>query len=160
MSVDDYQYLTRLKAEGRTDLGEAFEELSKKLSKKEFLNSSSVSYAPVIFLLTDGYATDDAIGGLEKLQHNNWYKYGLKVALGIGEKFDEEILKRFTGNPELVVTEETLDKLAKLIKTIAIEIKPKQIESRSMTLTNIEYEQEILVEDFNKDFDFCDDWDD
>ena len=160
MSVDDYQYWTRLKAEGRTDLGEAFEELSKKLSKKEFLNSSSVSYAPVIFLLTDGYATDDAIGGLEKVQHNNWYKYGLKVALGIGKKFDEEILKRFTGNPELVVTEETLDKLAKLIKTIAIEIKPKQIESRSMTLTNIEYEQEILVEDFNKDFDFCDDWDD
>ena len=85
MSVDDYQYWTRLKAEGLTDLGEAFTELSNKLSRKEFLNAPSLSYAPVIFLLTDGYATDDALEGLKTLQHNNWYKYGLKVALGLGE---------------------------------------------------------------------------
>ena len=63
MSVDDYQYWTRLKAEGLTDLGEAFTELSNKLSRKEFLNAPSLSYAPVIFLLTDGYATDDALEG-------------------------------------------------------------------------------------------------
>ena len=180
MSVDDYQYWTRLKAEGLTDLGEAFEELSRKLSRKEFLNSPSLSYAPVIFLLTDGYATDDAIGGLEKLQHNNWYKYGLKVALGIGDKFDEELLKRFTGNPELVVTAKTSDQLAKLVKTIAVT--SSQIGSRSMTLTSGEDGKEITEEDvlgtkekelaetiketmendeaFVEDFDVEDGWDD
>lgn len=180
MSVDDYQYWTRLKAEGLTDLGEAFKELSKKLSRKEFLNSPSLSYAPVIFLLTDGYATDDAIGGLEQLQHNNWYKYGLKVALGIGEKFDEELLKRFTGNPELVVTAKTSDQLAKLVKTIAVT--SSQIGSRSMTLTNEEEGREVTPEDvlgrkekelaevikdtvendddFVEDFDVEDGWDD
>lgn len=145
MSVDDYQYWTRLKAGGLTDLGEAFEELSNKLSRKEFLNAPSLSYAPVIFLLTDGYATDDVYGGLNKLQHNNWYKYGLKVALGVGEKYDEELLKKFTGNPELVVTAKTSAQLAKLVKTIAVT--SSQIGSRSMTLTNEEDGQEIMPED-------------
>ena len=180
MSVDDYQYWTRLKAEGLTDLGEAFTELSNKLSRKEFLNAPSLSYAPVIFLLTDGYATDDALEGLKTLQHNNWYKYGLKVALGLGEKFDEELLKKFTGNPELVVTAKTSDQLSKLVKTIAVT--SSQIGSRSMTLTNDEDGREIMPEDvlgtkekeladtikdtinndddFVEDFDVEDGWDD
>lgn len=180
MSVDDYQYWTRLKAEGLTDLGEAFTELSNKLSRKEFLNAPSLSYAPVIFLLTDGYATDDVLEGLKTLQHNNWYKYGLKVALGLGEKFDEELLKKFTGNPELVVTAKTSDQLSKLVKTIAVT--SSQIGSRSMTLTNDEDGREIMPEDvlgtkekeladtikdtinndddFVEDFDVEDGWDD
>ena len=161
MSVDDYQYWTRLKAEGLTDLGEAFTELSNKLSRKEFLNAPSLSYAPVIFLLTDGYATDDALEGL-------------------GEKFDEELLKKFTGNPELVVTAKTSDQLSKLVKTIAVT--SSQIGSRSMTLTNDEDGREIMPEDvlgtkekeladtikdtinndddFVEDFDVEDGWDD
>ncbi len=145
ISVDDYQYWTRLKAEGLTDLGEAFTELSKKLSRKEFLSSPSLSYAPVIFLLTDGYATDDAYSGLEKLKNNKWYKYGLKVALGIGDKFDEELLKKFTGNPELVVTAKTSDQLAKLVKTIAVT--SSQIGSRSVTLTNDGEENKEFTEE-------------
>ena len=147
ISVDDYQYWTRLKAEGLTDLGEAFTELSKKLSRKEFLNSPSLCYAPVIFLLTDGYATDDVYGGLGALQNNKWYKYGLKVALGIGDKgkFDEELLKKFTGNPELVVTAKTSDQLAKLVKTIAVT--SSQIGSRSVTLTNDGDENEEFTEE-------------
>lgn len=145
ISVDDYQYWTRLKAEGLTDLGEAFTELSKKLSRKEFLKSPSLSYAPVIFLLTDGYATDDAYGGLDKLKNNKWYKYGLKVALGIGDKFDEELLKKFTGNPELVVTAKTSDQLAKLVKTIAVT--SSQIGSRSVTLTSDGEENKEFTEE-------------
>lgn len=145
MSVDDYQYWTRLKADGLTSLGAAFEELTKKLSRNEFLKSPSLSFAPVIFLLTDGYATDDAIGGLEALKHNNWYKYGLKVALGIGDKFDKEILEKFTENPELVVTAKTSEQLAKLVKTIAVT--SSQIGSKSMTLTNGEEGRELTEEE-------------
>ncbi|WP_455543769.1 vWA domain-containing protein [Intestinibacter sp.] len=180
ISVDDYQYWTRLKANGLTDLGEAFTELSKKLSRKEFLNSPSLSYAPVIFLLTDGYATDDAIGGLEQLKHNNWYKYGLKIAVGAGEKFDKELLEKFTGNPELVFTAKNKKQLAKLVKTIAIS--SSQIGSKSMTLTSDDEIQEVMPEDvigtkekelaenikntikddddFVEDFDVEDGWDD
>ena len=40
---------------------------------------------------------------LEKLKNNNWYKYGMKIALGIGDYFDESVLEEFTENKELVV---------------------------------------------------------
>ena len=130
--------------------------------------------------MTDGYPTDNYKKGLEKLKNNNWYKYGLKVALGLGEKFEEELLKKYTGNPELVVTAKTSDQLSKLVKTIAVT--SSQIGSRSMTLTNDEDGREIMPEDvlgtkekeladtikdtinndddFVEDFDVEDGWDD
>lgn len=57
-----------LSANGITDLGMAFEELTSMLSRKKFLKSPSLSYAPVIFLMTDGYPTDNYKKGLEKLK--------------------------------------------------------------------------------------------
>ena len=91
-----------------------------------------------------------------------------------------ELLKKFTGNPELVVTAKTSDQLSKLVKTIAVT--SSQIGSRSMTLTNDEDGREIMPEDvlgtkekeladtikdtinndddFVEDFDVEDGWDD
>ena len=85
MIVEDNNSWKDLSANGITDLGMAFEELTSMLSRKKFLKSPSLSYAPVIFLMTDGYPTDNYKKGLEKLKNNNWYKYGMKIALGIGD---------------------------------------------------------------------------
>ena len=52
--IEEYQRWEPLQAEGVTDLGDACEELCSKLSRKSFLHSPSLSYAPVIFLITDG----------------------------------------------------------------------------------------------------------
>ena len=52
--IEEYQYWNRLEAEGLTFMGDAFMELSRKLSRSTFLNSPSLSFAPVIFLLSDG----------------------------------------------------------------------------------------------------------
>ena len=38
---------------------------------------------------------------LKKLKNNNWYKYGMKIALGIGDYFDESVLEEFTENKSL-----------------------------------------------------------
>ena len=134
ISIDEYQYWTRLKADGLTDTGEAFQELSSKLSRKEFLKSPSLSYAPVIFLLSDGAATDDVRTGLKVLKNNRWYKYGMKISLGIGEHYDREILEEFTGNIELVFEAKTAEQLSRIIKTIAVT--SSQIGSKSVTLVN------------------------
>ncbi len=48
-----------LKAESVTDLGAAYLELDKKLSRNEFMSDSTGSFAPAIFLLSDGEPTDD-----------------------------------------------------------------------------------------------------
>jgi len=77
MIVEDNNSWKDLSANGITDLGMAFEELTSMLSRKKFLKSPSLSYAPVIFLMTDGYPTDNYKKGIEGKnlkKINNWYK--------------------------------------------------------------------------------------
>jgi uncharacterized protein YegL len=133
ISVEEFEW-ARLEAKGITDLGMTFEELNRKLSRSEFLNSPSLSFAPVIFLMTDGYPTDDYKAGLRKLQVNSWYRYGLKVALGIGKEANDDMLAEFTTSPDTVVHAYSGGQLAQLIKKIAVT--SSQIGSKSMTLAD------------------------
>ena len=50
VKIEEYQYWNRLEADGLTFMGDAFLELSKKLSRSTFLSSPSLSFAPFIFL--------------------------------------------------------------------------------------------------------------
>ena len=68
----------------------------------------------------------------------------MKIALGIGDYFDESILEEFTENKELVVKAANSSQLAKLIKTIAVT--SSQIASKSMTIVSDE-ENELDYED-------------
>ncbi len=132
--IEEYQYWNRLEAEGLTFMGDAFLELSGKLSRSSFLNSPSLSYAPVIFLLSDGSPNDDWKKGLETLRQNRWFQYGLKIALGIGSEVDMEVLREFTGNEELAVRAKNADQLRELIKLMAVT--SSQIGSRSLALVD------------------------
>ena len=130
--IEEYQYWNRLEAEGLTFMGDAFLELSKKLSRSSFLNSPSISFAPVIFLLSDGSPNDDWKKGLETLKQNKWFQHGLKIALGIGSKVNMDVLRAFTGNDELAVQAKNADQLRELIKLLAVT--SSQIGSRSLAL--------------------------
>ena len=143
ISVEEFKW-TPLRADGVTDMGEAFSELAGKLSRNTFLNSPAMSFAPVIFLLTDGFPTDDYKLGLKYLQANSWYKYALKVALGIGEEANDDMLAEFTGSKETVVHAYSGAQLAQLIKRVAVT--SSQIGSKSMTLSD-ECEHELDIND-------------
>ena len=129
--IEEYQYWNRLEAEGLTFMGDAFLELSKKLSRSSFLNSPSISFAPVIFLLSDGSPNDDWKKGLETLKQNKWFQ---KIALGIGSKVNMDVLRAFTGNDELAVQAKNADQLRELIKLLAVT--SSQIGSRSLALVD------------------------
>ena len=86
--IEEYQRWENLRADGVTDLGDACEELCQKLSRNSFLRAPSLSYAPVIFLMTDGYPTDNYKKCFEMLKKNRWFQYGLKIALAIGSNVD------------------------------------------------------------------------
>lgn len=131
--IEEFQRWENLRADGVTDLGEACEELCMKLSRNAFLRSPSLSYAPVIFLLTDGYPTDNYKKGFEMLKKNRWFKYGLKVALAIGSNVDLEVLHEFTDDEELVLQAYGAEMLKKLVREIAVT--SSKIGSASMTLT-------------------------
>lgn len=132
--IEEYQYWNRLEAEGLTFMGDAFLELSRKLSRSSFLNSPSISFAPVIFLLSDGSPNDDWKKGLETLKQNKWFHHGLKIALGIGSKVNMDVLRAFTGNDELAVQAKNAEQLRELIKLLAVT--SSQIGSRSLALVD------------------------
>ncbi len=135
ISVDDFEWKP-LDAENVTDLGSAFSELSSKLSRNSFMSSPSLSFAPVMILMSDGYPTDNFEKGLEELRKNRWYAAGIKAAVAIGEDADFDILARFTGNPDSVVTAHNGEALAKLVKFVAVT--SSQIGSKSMRLAETE----------------------
>ncbi len=143
VSINNFSW-SRLRADGATAMGEAFVELSAKMSRKGFLSSPSLSFAPVIFLITDGYPSDDYKGGLEVIRNNVWFQYGLKTALGIGSEANDEMLAEFTGSEDTVVHAYSGSELARMIKIIAVT--SSQIGSKSMTLENDE-EHEITEEE-------------
>ena len=128
--IEEYQYWNRLEAEGLTFMGDAFLELSRKLSRSSFLSSPSLSFAPVIFLLSDGSPNDDWKKGLDTLKQNKWFQHGLKIALGIGSEVNMDVLRAFTGNDELAVRAKNADQLRELIKLLAVT--SSQIGSRSL----------------------------
>ena len=98
------------------------------------MNSPSISFAPVIFLLSDGSPNDDWKKGLETLKQNKWFQHGLKIALGIGSKVNMDVLRAFTGNDELAVQAKNADQLRELIKLLAVT--SSQIGSRSLALVD------------------------
>ena len=140
--IEEYQRWENLTADGVTDLGEACQELCSKLSRKSFLSSPSLSYAPVIFLITDGYPTDNYKKGFEMLKSNRWFKYGLKIALAIGSNVDMEVLEEFTEDEELVLQAYGADMLKKLVREIAVT--SSKIGSASMTLAEAEGQERSL----------------
>ena len=143
IAIEEFEW-TRLTAQGVTSMGEAFKELSLRMSRNSFLNSPSLSFAPVIFLMTDGYPSDDYKEGLEALSSNSWYKFGLKAALGIGNEANDDMLAEFTGSKDTVVHAYSGNQLAQMIKIVAVTA--SQIGSKSMTLAD-QNEQELSDED-------------
>jgi len=134
-----------INASGVTDLGVAFKELAKKLSKDEFLNAPSASVAPSIFLLSDGEPTDDYKSGLEELQRNNWFKYAIKVAVAIGNDANKDILKEFAGNTEAVLEVHSPEALKKMIRFVSVT--SSKIGSKSQPLKDgkIESKQDAMI---------------
>ena len=138
----------KVEADGLTSLGEACEELNKKLSRNGgFMSSPSGCFAPAIILLSDGGPTDNFEGGLKSLQGNSWYKNAIKIAVAIGNDADKEVLKQFTGSSEAVITVHNIEALKKMIRIIAIT--SSQIGSKSTSATDTT-KQEQVIEEVNK----------
>lgn len=140
----------KVEADGLTSLGEACEELSKKLSRSDgFMPTSSGSgyYAPAIILLSDGGPTDNFEAGLKSLQSNSWYNNAIRIAIAIGDDADKNVLAKFTKNPEAVITVHNIDALKTMIRIIAIT--SSQIGSKSTSATTAS-KQDQVIDEVNK----------
>ena len=119
VSAENFRW-NYLDASGVTDLGEACLQLNEKLSRNAFMSEATGSFAPAIFLMSDGEPTDNYKHGLDKLKQNNWFKKAIKVAVAIGEDANTRVLADFTGNSEAVITVHTPEALKKWIQFVSV----------------------------------------
>lgn len=129
--AEDFRW-NYLDANGVTDLGEACLQLNEKLSRNAFMSETTGSFAPAIFLMSDGEPTDNYKYGLEKLKKNNWFKKAIKVAVAIGEDANKTVLSDFTGNIEAVITVHTPEALKKWIQFVSV--RASEIGSKSSNI--------------------------
>jgi len=118
---------------GNTAMGNAFRKLNEKLSTKGFMSETFGSYAPVIFLLSDGEPTDDFAGGLDELKSNKWFNAAIKVAVAIGDDANKNRLAEFTGSHESVLEVHNAAMLCKTIKFLSV--RASQIASKSVQVS-------------------------
>lgn len=164
IAAENFQW-SDLDASGVTSLGEACMQLNEKLSKKEFMSEATGSFAPAIFLLSDGEPTDNYQHGLEKLKQNNWFKKAIKVAIAIGDDANQKVLSEFTGHDEAVITVHKPSELRKWIQFVSV--RSSEIGSQSADIgtgddpNDIPSKQDVVIEAIKSvDFDLSDDFDD
>jgi uncharacterized protein YegL len=87
-----------IKPKGDKRMGEALSRVAEELAR---LNRPQ--YRPVLILVTDGHATDNFDAGLELLMAQRLGKHAIRLAVGIGNEFDSERLKKFIGNDKIPV---------------------------------------------------------
>jgi uncharacterized protein YegL len=136
-----------LDAAGVTDFGAACRALNEKLSTKAFMQEATGSFAPAIFLLSDGDPTDDWQHQLQELKKNNWFRAAVKVAVAIGEDANKDVLKEFTGSMEAVLEVHNSAMLKKMIKFVSV--RASQVASKSSNVSEGAAGDEAKQEELN-----------
>lgn len=116
--LDGFEW-RNLRADGVTDLGEAFTELNEKLSETAFLQDAAGCYAPVIILISDGAPTDNYRKGLDALQANRWFQAAIRIALAV-DGADEHVLAEFTGSTDMVIPISNKAMMNRMIRFVSV----------------------------------------
>lgn len=104
--------LPELTAAGNTPMGQAFEAVQEMIEDREIVTSRA--YTPTIVLISDGIPTDCSEEMYRRKNYFDWEPLKnlhsgersakcQRLALGIGEDADTEMLKAFIDNPEVPV---------------------------------------------------------
>ena len=136
-----------LEAAGVTDFGAACKALNDKLSTKAFMQEATGSFAPAIFLLSDGEPTDDWASALAALRQNNWFKAAVKVAVAIGDDANKDVLKEFTGTMEAVLETHSAAMLKKMIKFVSV--RASQVASKGSNVAGDDLGDEQKQQELN-----------
>lgn len=152
VDAEDFEW-NYLEASGLTAFGRMCTELNSKLSRNAFMNDSTGSFAPVIFLLSDGEPTDEFENALANLRENNWFKKAIKAAVAIGNDANHEILQEFTGSRESVLTAHNSESMKKMIRFVSVTASQIGSQSSNVSADAVKNKQDTVAskqENFNK----------
>lgn len=118
------------------------------MSRNGFLESPSLSFAPVVVLLSDGGPIYKYEKPLQELNRNRWFEYSLKTAIAIGPKAKTEILSLFTGDPDAVFRTLNSESLSEMLRLTVLT--SSEIGNRCTALSDndidIEKQRELVKE--------------
>ena len=95
--VKDLKWIN-LTTDGLTDMGEALTLLAEQLKIPPMTDRA---LPPVLVLISDGQPTDNFEKGLKTLMDLPWGQNAVRIAIGVGEYVNQEILQQFIGNPDI-----------------------------------------------------------
>lgn len=105
---------TDVSVSGITDMGAALKMMAQELSIE---NMPDRGLPPVIVLVSDGQPTDDFKSGMKELMNQPWGKRAVRMAIGIGDDADLDVLRQFIAHPEIEpLTAHTSGDLVQFIK--------------------------------------------
>lgn len=93
--VDEFTWQD-LEAGGLTDMGMALKQIAEQLK-----SMPEKGLPPVLVLVTDGVPTDDFKSGLNAIMAEPWGKKAVRIGIAIGDDAEDDVLKKFIGNPEI-----------------------------------------------------------
>ena len=148
--------LDLLKAQGVTPMGEAIRKTIEMIENRDIV--SPRSYTPTIVLISDGLPTDCQRNNLIDLENNSinyneWEPIKMlhnskriqkcpKLALGIGNTCDFEMLKAFINNKEIpVIRANEITTISKFFKWVTMSVSKRSTSTNPNTDIEIPFEE-------------------
>ena len=108
-----------MQANGRTPLGRALALAADLLEDKDEVPSRA--YRPTLVLVSDGIPTDDWRAGLNRLSQGRGAKVD-RIALAIGGDADEDMLRAFLSNPEMLFHVEDARRIGDFFRFVTMSV--------------------------------------
>ena len=130
-------------AYGRTPMGQAFTMIKEMIEDRDIV--SSRSYKPTIVLLTDGIPTDDWKTPLQNLISEGRSSKAFRIAMGIGDDADKDMLSLFVSSPDLLVSGESARDIKKFFRFVTMSVTSRMKSQTPDTLPTVEYPDDEIV---------------
>lgn len=109
-----------LTAGGHANLGDACEELDRRLHRWDLFRSPYSHSRPILVFISGGNPTDEYLPKIEALKKNNWYKHSTKYAIPVSTNLPIPALEVFTDSKEAILP--VVTQSSDLIKQIKMAI--------------------------------------
>ena len=165
--IEDISWVN-VDANGGTSLGQAYTQLRGALSRKnDGVMQDHRNNQPIIFVITDGYPTDDAASSLKMLYKNRWFIAATKVAIALPGDIDFQQLVNFTGSNEQIIPitlDGMKDKLQNIImNTVSASMTMEDEEPKvpqpegDVNVPDVQPDPEVVVDSSSIDWDELED---
>lgn len=130
-------------ANGCTPMGHVFSMIKDMIEDREIV--SSRSYKPTIVLLTDGIPTDEWEEPLRSLINEGRSSKAFRIAMGIGDDADKDMLSEFVSSAELLISGDNAGDIKKFFRFVTMSVTSRMKSQTPDTPPIVEFPNDEIV---------------